>query len=157
MHITALGLAVRTALVASIFLLVGAASADPYKWCAEYGWGREGSATNCGFITLEQCRATISGLGGICQPNPFYTGPDNQPAKRKKRADDPTLSDRVEVWWMFAYGQSDIQVASANVTSGAKRILTVRRLPIPIYEYVVRSALALRERRRTEIGTGGWT
>jgi hypothetical protein len=44
---------------------------DPYRWCAVYS-GRMGGATNCGFITLEQCRATVSGIGGFCQPNPFY-------------------------------------------------------------------------------------
>jgi Protein of unknown function (DUF3551) len=25
---------------------------------------------NCGFATLQQCRATASGAGGQCQPNP---------------------------------------------------------------------------------------
>lgn len=57
-------------------LLAGAfahpATADPYKWCAVYS-GRDGS-TNCYFITLDQCRATVSGVGGFCQPNGFYDG-----------------------------------------------------------------------------------
>jgi len=48
------------------------ATAYPYKWCAVYS-GRDGS-TNCYFITLEQCRATVSGAGGFCQPNGFYDG-----------------------------------------------------------------------------------
>jgi hypothetical protein len=30
------------------------------------------AATNCGFLTLEQCRATVSGIGGFCVPNQFY-------------------------------------------------------------------------------------
>lgn len=47
--------------------------ADPYRWCAQYG-GR-GSATNCGFVTYRQCMATVSGIGGFCERNPFYTGP----------------------------------------------------------------------------------
>jgi hypothetical protein len=59
------------------------AKADPYRWCAEYG-GRSG-ATNCYFMTLGQCRATVSGLGGFCRPNTFYTGSDNSP-RRKRRA-----------------------------------------------------------------------
>jgi hypothetical protein len=29
----------------------------PYPWCAVYG-GRGGGGTNCGFLTIEQCRAT---------------------------------------------------------------------------------------------------
>ena len=28
--------------------------------------------TNCGFLTLEQCRATVSGISGFCVPNQFY-------------------------------------------------------------------------------------
>ena len=27
-----------------------------------------------GFVTIEQCRATVSGVGGYCKPNPFYDG-----------------------------------------------------------------------------------
>jgi hypothetical protein len=49
------------------------AQADPYRWCAEYG-GRSGGGTNCGFVTFQQCRAAISGLGGFCRRNAFYDG-----------------------------------------------------------------------------------
>jgi hypothetical protein len=56
-------------------LAVGAAHAsDRYPWCAVYS-ERSVGATNCGFTTLEQCRATISGVGGTCQPNPNYVPP----------------------------------------------------------------------------------
>jgi hypothetical protein len=48
------------------------AKADPYRWCANYS-GRS-SAQNCGFLTIEQCRAAISGNGGWCVPNPFFDG-----------------------------------------------------------------------------------
>ena len=42
------------------------------RWCADYG--RQG-AVNCGFRTLEQCRATISGFNqGTCYLNPQYQG-----------------------------------------------------------------------------------
>lgn len=51
------------------------AKADPYRWCAEYGGGR-GGATNCYFVTLQQCQAAVSGNGGFCRQNTFYTGPD---------------------------------------------------------------------------------
>ena len=42
---------------------------------------------NCGFSTLEQCRATVSGIGGFCEPNLFYPGSasDTSQTKRKKR------------------------------------------------------------------------
>jgi hypothetical protein len=49
--------------------------ADPYRWCAEYGGsGGGGGGTNCYFVTLEQCRAAISGNGGFCRENGFYDG-----------------------------------------------------------------------------------
>ena len=66
----------------------GPGHADPYRWCAVYSGGDIGGGRNCGFVTLEQCRATISGIGGICEPNGFYTGPDrdeSRPVHRRKR------------------------------------------------------------------------
>ena len=27
---------------------------------------------DCGFLTLQQCRAVVSGMGGFCVPNQFY-------------------------------------------------------------------------------------
>jgi hypothetical protein len=50
------------------------ARADPYRWCADYGGGRGGGSSNCYFVTLEQCRAAISGNGGFCRENGFYDG-----------------------------------------------------------------------------------
>ena len=57
---------------------------DPYPWCAVYG-GRGGGGTNCGFLTIEQCRATVSGIGGFCTPNQFYN-PRPAARARKKQA-----------------------------------------------------------------------
>jgi hypothetical protein len=48
-----------------------ATQAREYPWCAHYG-NSDSGATNCGFSTLEQCRAAISGVGGFCQTNPRY-------------------------------------------------------------------------------------
>ncbi len=62
----------QLALAFGLLLVATAAHADPYKWCAEYG-GR-GGGTNCYFRNLQQCRAAISGNGGFCRPNTFYTG-----------------------------------------------------------------------------------
>lgn len=72
----------RPALIALTFLSLvaggsvfgpSAAEADPYRWCAEYGGGR-GGGTNCGFVTWQQCMATVSGIGGFCRENPFFDG-----------------------------------------------------------------------------------
>jgi hypothetical protein len=49
---------------ASLSCMVGVSSADPYKWCAVETSG----STNCSFVTMDQCRATISGNGGSCEP-----------------------------------------------------------------------------------------
>jgi hypothetical protein len=79
-----------TLMAAALSVMTATASqADPYRWCAVYG-GRDGGGTNCGFVTLEQCRWTISGMGGSCEINQFYTGPDEKPARRarKKRTRD---------------------------------------------------------------------
>ena len=78
------GLAVAAGFATSLFFVASPATADPYKWCAVYG-GDMGGASNCGFVTIEQCRATISGIGGSCEPNQFYTGPEKKPAKRKQK------------------------------------------------------------------------
>lgn len=62
--------------------------ADPYKWCAQYG-ATDDLGRNCGFLTYEQCRAAISGVGGICQPNPFYDGKpfgsDSEPRRAPRK------------------------------------------------------------------------
>jgi hypothetical protein len=58
---------------------------DPYPWCAVYGGRGGGGGTNCGFLTIEQCRATVSGIGGFCAPNQFYN-PRPAARARKKQA-----------------------------------------------------------------------
>jgi hypothetical protein len=56
-----------------------------YPWCAQYGGGGTGlDATNCGFVTLQQCRETISGIGGACYQNPRFAAAPT-PAKRRQR------------------------------------------------------------------------
>ena len=52
-------------------------------WCANYGTG---PGMNCGFYSFEQCRATVSGIGGFCQPNPFAAnGATREPQRRSRR------------------------------------------------------------------------
>jgi len=76
------------ALAAAGALTPSASHADGAKWCAVYG-GRSGGGRNCGFYTFEQCLDTIRGMGGFCERNLFYTGPDEPPARRtRKRHDD---------------------------------------------------------------------
>jgi uncharacterized protein DUF3551 len=81
--------AIALAMVASSSIGDGA-RADPYRWCAVFG-SQHGGATSCYSVTLEQCRATISGLGGFCTENNFYDGKpvvtpeDRAPVQRVKR------------------------------------------------------------------------
>jgi hypothetical protein len=46
--------------------------------------GTAGGGTNCGFFTIEQCRATVSGIGGFCVPNQFYN-PCGSAGRRSSR------------------------------------------------------------------------
>ena len=56
-----------------------------YPWCAQYG-GWDGGGRNCGFSTYEQCRATVSGVGGYCEENPMYRAPgQNHSTPRRQR------------------------------------------------------------------------
>ena len=84
--------AMRTITTAVLILIATSsadtARADPYRWCAEFG-SQHGGATSCYSVTLEQCRATVSGVGGFCRENPFYDGlpvrtPDDGPASRRR-------------------------------------------------------------------------
>ena len=71
------------AFAAPTMLAPSAARANiEYPWCAVYGDDFGGS--NCGFSTIEQCRLTISGMGGFCEPNPFYRRQQTSVRKRKR-------------------------------------------------------------------------
>ncbi len=48
--------------------------AQEYPWCARYGW----TTSNCGFVSFQQCLATIQGIGGRCEPNPRYVPPQQR-------------------------------------------------------------------------------
>lgn len=65
-------------IVAGLSFLSGTAQAREYPWCARYDW----STYNCGFVSFEQCLATVRGIGGICERNPRYAGP---PPRQKTR------------------------------------------------------------------------
>jgi hypothetical protein len=67
---------IRSTLVLALALLAGiaprAAKAEIYRpWCAQY-YDSNSGATNCGFISYEQCMATARGAGAWCVQNPWY-------------------------------------------------------------------------------------
>jgi len=72
--VIALGLSNREAplkpsLFALVLLAAAAATGAPaqaqnYPWCAHYDLGAD-EALNCGFVSFEQCMATVRGSGGF--------------------------------------------------------------------------------------------
>jgi hypothetical protein len=54
-----------------------------YPWCLDYN-GIDGGATNCGFVTYQQCMATRMGAGGSCYENPSYQPQAAPPPTRRK-------------------------------------------------------------------------
>jgi hypothetical protein len=50
------------------------AKADPYRWCAQYGGFGGGGVESCYYLTIEQCRAAVSGIGGFCRESQWYDG-----------------------------------------------------------------------------------
>ena len=81
MHPTFLAAAIVTAL--TLVAPTAGQAQTYYPWCAQYG-GRDGGR-NCGFVSYAQCMATVSGIGGFCERNSFYTGPGT-PARRPRKA-----------------------------------------------------------------------
>jgi hypothetical protein len=61
------------------------AAAVIYPWCAHYLGRGMGGAPSCGFVTYDQCMATVSGLQGTCEMNPWYEPPPPQRPRAKQR------------------------------------------------------------------------
>jgi Protein of unknown function (DUF3551) len=79
----------NSALIVSVAIAAMSALAQPavaieYPWCAQYG-GEDGGGRNCGFTTIEQCMATISGMGGFCEHNLFYPGSAAEQPRRPRK------------------------------------------------------------------------
>ena len=67
-------------LVTTFGFAAGASAQIYYPWCANYG---SPGGSNCGFSAYEQCMATVSGIGGSCARNPFYTPPPQKPSRHQ--------------------------------------------------------------------------
>ena len=65
----ALGILTATTMLGTI------AEAQNYPWCAQYSGGVDGGGMNCGFISFDQCMATVRGMGGFCMQNNTYVPP----------------------------------------------------------------------------------
>jgi hypothetical protein len=73
------------ALLAAAIAFGTGAKAQNYPWCAFYDAGDE--AVVCGFVSFEQCLATVRGIGGFCDRNNLYQAavPANHPAYRARK------------------------------------------------------------------------
>ena len=60
--------------IAMLLIDVGPTDAQNYPWCAQ----RADGATNCGFVSYEQCRLA----GSWCNRNPMYQPPAEEPRRR---------------------------------------------------------------------------
>ena len=56
---------VATSLSAMVLLWSDGAQAAP--WCARYNTGLNA----CNFYSFQQCMTSLSGVGGVCEPNQF--------------------------------------------------------------------------------------
>jgi Protein of unknown function (DUF3551) len=62
---------------------VSAQSPTSYRWCAKYY--KEGSPTSCYFTSYQQCKTTLSGIGGYCFESPYYhAAPTNAPSRPRR-------------------------------------------------------------------------
>jgi hypothetical protein len=73
---------------ATVICIEKPAEAQDYPWCADYGPAF--GATNCGFATFQQCLATVSGIGGSCEPNTMYRpAPESHPSTKRRPRQHP--------------------------------------------------------------------
>jgi hypothetical protein len=76
--------------IATLFFAADASAQryDPrYPVCMHvYSGGPRGGGSDwfdCSFTSLEQCRATASGLAASCDVNPYYSVPQSRPHNRR--------------------------------------------------------------------------
>jgi Protein of unknown function (DUF3551) len=75
-----------TVITVSATILFGtSAKAQNYPWCAHYDKGDE--SLNCGFISFEQCMATVRGIGGFCMLNNTYPASSGSHPSVQRRRD----------------------------------------------------------------------
>jgi hypothetical protein len=74
---------ILAALAACLLLQPSQGHAQTYPFCASYNDAT--GASNCGFSTMEQCRAAVSGAGGFCGVNPVYAAQRSSTPRRAPR------------------------------------------------------------------------
>ena len=63
------------AVAAAVVVIEKPAEAQGGGWCVYFDEGGGGGGRDCGFATLQECQAEVSGVGGNCSPSPYYEPP----------------------------------------------------------------------------------
>jgi Protein of unknown function (DUF3551) len=74
-------LAIFSAILLSDIQAASAQSAYSYPWCSVRGRG----TMSCYYTSREQCRATLSGIGGNCVMSPYYRPSPPTPRAARQR------------------------------------------------------------------------
>jgi hypothetical protein len=80
---------VAIVLVAIVLACAGmttALHAQQAPYCAQFS---DGTSPNCSFATLQQCNASISGVGGVCNLNPATPYQPPTPARYRYQYQQP--------------------------------------------------------------------
>ena len=70
---------------ASLVTIASHAQAIEYPYCGSVAAGRTGIVERCEYTTMEQCRASVSGLAGTCAANwrLAYAPPAERPVRKR--------------------------------------------------------------------------
>jgi hypothetical protein len=89
-------LAGSLALLALGSLAAPATAQANYRWCSNFADGFGG--TNCGFVSYEQCMATVRGSGGYCDKNDTYRPQAGAQTGGAASAPRPHRASRSKTW-----------------------------------------------------------
>ena len=94
-------------------------------------------ASNCGFLTIQQCRATVSGIGGFCEPNQFYN--PGKPSRAPRTGKLAQARQRATGEWSFktyaALAPTDLTVSATLSVCGSRLALSARGSWLALWPY----------------------
>jgi Protein of unknown function (DUF3551) len=70
----------RAAIVLACAGMPATVNAQQAPYCDQFS---DGTSPNCSFATLQQCNASISGVGGVCKLNPAASNQGLPPPARR--------------------------------------------------------------------------
>ena len=82
-------------------------------------------ASNCGFLTIEQCRATLTGGSSFCVPNQFYNphGPAKRPRNRQEGREVPAYAMPYDPYpWCAFYSDPGIKTPGSFIRTSRPQL-----------------------------------